>query len=191
LASERFYSIYFANNNVGWAVGEDGVIIKSIDGGVNWTNQSSGATNRLRSVFFTNENVGYAVGDSRILKTTNGGNEWVSHSVGHALYSVYFSDANTGYAVGGNTGTGIIVKTTNAGQDWTEQFSGVSKKLNSVCFHNNDIGWIVGFSGTILKTLNGGQNWFQQASPINSELNSIQVTNELNAKNCSKQWSYY
>jgi hypothetical protein len=49
-----------------------------------------------------------------MLKTTNGGTNWVALSSGTIwnLYSVYFTDANTGYAVGA---VGTILKTTNGG----------------------------------------------------------------------------
>ncbi|MCX6247635.1 MAG: YCF48-related protein [Bacteroidetes bacterium] len=68
-------SVYFANANTGYAVGFYGTIMKTSNGGTDWTIQNSGTPSHLSSVYFTDANTGYAVGDmGTILKTTNGGN---------------------------------------------------------------------------------------------------------------------
>jgi hypothetical protein len=67
-------AVYFPDANTGYAVGMNGIILKTIDAGTNWVLQASGTTNNLKSVFFTDANNGYVVGDhGTILKTTNGG----------------------------------------------------------------------------------------------------------------------
>ena len=40
-------SVYFTDNNTGYAVGFTGTILKTIDGGATWTIYSSGPTNWL------------------------------------------------------------------------------------------------------------------------------------------------
>jgi photosystem II stability/assembly factor-like uncharacterized protein len=62
-------SIYFSDKNTGFMVGY-GSILKTSDGGTNWTVQSD--INGGNSVFFTDNNTGYIVGYG-ILKTLNGG----------------------------------------------------------------------------------------------------------------------
>ena len=47
-------SIHFVDTNVGTAVGMNGTILHTTNGGVVWTAQTSGVTNSLYSVFFTN-----------------------------------------------------------------------------------------------------------------------------------------
>lgn len=79
-------SIFFVNENIGYAVGGYGgdpigfptaVIYKTNDGGNTWINQYLGS-GELFSVFFTDINNGYAVGlNGMILKTTNGGTTWI------------------------------------------------------------------------------------------------------------------
>ena len=59
--------------------------------------------NNLFAVFFTDANTGTAVGDyGTILRTTNGGVNWVSQSSGTTEYlnAVSLTDDNTGTAVG-------------------------------------------------------------------------------------------
>ena len=77
-----FKDIEFANNNTGWAVGTNGVIMKTTTGGLNWFQQNSGTTTDLFSVSFINENTGWTAGGSQnlfalnfyeLIGTTNGG----------------------------------------------------------------------------------------------------------------------
>jgi len=47
-----------------------------------WYQQNSGTSNRLLTCFFLNENEGWAAGyDGSIVKTTNGGINWISQSL--------------------------------------------------------------------------------------------------------------
>ena len=58
----------------GYCVGLGGTILKSTDGGNNWSTQTSNTSATLSSVFFIDSLYGYAVGNTGIvLKTTNGG----------------------------------------------------------------------------------------------------------------------
>ena len=88
-----------------------GKILKTINGGINWSTLNSGTTNDLYEIHFTYDIVGYTVGENGIiLNTTNGGANWVSLASGttNTLRSVYFPAVNIGYTVGEN---GTIRKT--------------------------------------------------------------------------------
>ncbi len=75
--SSPLYGIHFPISNaslIGYAVGEDGQILKTIDGGMNWQTLLSGITETLNDVAFFDLSIGYAVGDyGVILKTDTGG----------------------------------------------------------------------------------------------------------------------
>jgi len=71
-------AVYFVNKDVGWIVGDAGVILNTTNGGTNWTLQNVGSNRDLRSVFFTKNSVepepGWIVGDNGlILSNTTGG----------------------------------------------------------------------------------------------------------------------
>lgn len=58
------------DNNIAYAVGYWGTIIKTTDGGFTWNEKSLLIHNKLNSVYFLNENIGWAVGDTgSIIKT--------------------------------------------------------------------------------------------------------------------------
>jgi len=72
--NQTLLGVSFTSANVGIAVGVNGLILRTTNGGNNWNSQMSGVTSDLYSVHFTDHNNGAAVGQlGRILRTTNGG----------------------------------------------------------------------------------------------------------------------
>ncbi len=118
----------------------------------------------FKTVKFIDANTGWVAGDDgAILKTTDGGNNWVVQTSGTAntLRSIFFLDATNGWACGD---LGTIISTSNGGTTWTPQTSPYTSQYNSVQFVNTSTGWIVGKGSVLLKTINGGANWAQQSN---------------------------
>ena len=105
--TESYNAICMINNTTGWAVGDNGVIIKTTDG-ANWNYQSNPDTSNrtLLDVFFLDANEGWAVGNSGvILHTTNGGTTWNIEAAGmttNMMRAVQFTSSTNGYALGNN-----------------------------------------------------------------------------------------
>ena len=60
--------VFFSNINEGWIVGNQGLILKTTNGGANWTVEAVGLTsNYLRGVQFTSPTNGYIVGNNKTL----------------------------------------------------------------------------------------------------------------------------
>ncbi|MCH7879201.1 MAG: hypothetical protein IH914_07805 [candidate division Zixibacteria bacterium] len=122
-----------------------------------WYRQSPLPTGEfLFGVSFSDANTGTAVGTGgAILRTTDGGANWVSQTSGTTewLRGVSFSDANAGTAVGL---AGTILRTTDGGANWVSQTSGTSQNLLGVSFSDANTGTAVGDLGTILRTTDGG-----------------------------------
>ncbi len=88
--------IFFLNASIGWAVGENGVILHTNNGGETWTDQTSGTQETLRSVGFADENNGWATGGDlgvgAILHTTDGGKTWQLEEYKEKLVKVFVLD---------------------------------------------------------------------------------------------------
>src|SRR5215831_2907122 len=56
------HAVQFVDDNEGWAVGDDGVVWHSIDGGQNWDRQPTGVRASLRSVQFLTPYIGWIAG---------------------------------------------------------------------------------------------------------------------------------
>jgi photosystem II stability/assembly factor-like uncharacterized protein len=126
------HAIQFVDDNEGWAVGDNGVIWHTIDGGQSWERQPTGLRASLRSVHFLNPYTGWVAGREELphgqgsvgilLYTRDGGLKW--HRVGAnalpGLNRVRFVDGKTGFAVGDSTDqfpTGVF-RTTDSGRTW-------------------------------------------------------------------------
>ncbi|MFU8860108.1 MAG: WD40/YVTN/BNR-like repeat-containing protein [Cyclonatronaceae bacterium] len=85
------------------------------------------------------------------------------------LRSVYMFDDTRGVAVGG----GGVIRQTDDGENWEVRQSGVTSRLYSVHFADENNGWAVGANGVILSTTDGGTNWGQQQNSTTVTLNSV------------------
>lgn len=170
-------SVYFANSSTGVVVGQQGIILRSVNGGANWTSQNSGTPNHLFGVFFINSNTGWVVGDvGIILKSTNGGVSWGAQNgtTNVQLLSVSFRDANTGYIVGWY---GTFLRTTNGGTTWTKYLTSINTNLCSVSFADVNVGFAVGQYGKLVRTSNGGINWAEVSTGTTALLEDVTFLN--------------
>jgi photosystem II stability/assembly factor-like uncharacterized protein len=108
-------TVYFTGVQTGYITGASpNNLIKTSDGGNNWTVVHSGANN-LTSVRFADSLKGFAVGENgAIYKSSTSGDAWNIQYSGTTvtLNSVYFRDSLTGAAVGNN---GVILTTVTGG----------------------------------------------------------------------------
>jgi photosystem II stability/assembly factor-like uncharacterized protein len=125
-------AVQFVDENEGWAVGDEGVVWHTIDGGQSWERQPTGVRASLRSLHFHDPYLGWVVGRQElpngrgsvgvILSTRDGGLHWrqVSVDVFPGLNRVQFTDVNTGFLAGDGSDqypTGLFC-TTDAGHTW-------------------------------------------------------------------------
>lgn len=165
IQTATIYDIEFVDENIGWMVGNNGMIVKTTNGGESWISQSSGTSLHILGVDFVNNQTGWAVGNSGlILKTTNGGERWTAQTSGQTvtLNDVNFVNDQLGLIVGAS---GRILRTTNGGTNWSSVTSGTTQTLRELQFVDNLNAWAVGTSGTIRRTTDGGINWSTQFPP--------------------------
>ena len=156
--------------------GSTGKLMKTSNGGLNWTSDAAISGLATNCVFFINSNTGwvnyYVVFDVppavRIIqKTTNKGATWnlvLKDSVNNFMVrsNLFFKNENIGYCKDLN----YLYRTSNGGVNWTR--SDTSTYLfTDLFFVNNDTGWIAK-SGLIRRTNNGGLNWFTQSAPASA-----------------------
>jgi photosystem II stability/assembly factor-like uncharacterized protein len=102
-ASVRFTATSFIDRRRGWAVGAEGKVFATRDGGRTWSAQNSNVTADLLDVKFISEYEGWAVGaQGTLIRTMDGGAHWTPESSGttHALERLCFVGRTRGWAVG-------------------------------------------------------------------------------------------
>lgn len=171
-------SVWMYNENIGWAVGDKGTILKTVDSGINWVSKDTPINIDFRSVKFYDLNTGYAVGArGNIIKTINGGESWftLETPTGDDLYDLAIIDENKICIVGDN-GT-MLLSSDGTIFNIVSQTAGNTEDLRSVYFFDIAVGWSVGSNGTLLMTKDGGQIW-QKYNVIDSAT-STKVTNNF------------
>jgi photosystem II stability/assembly factor-like uncharacterized protein len=102
VGGRRLNAVWFATHERGWAVGGEGVIIATDDGGRTWRPQASGVGDDLNDVKFFDESEGWAVGrGGAMLHTHDGGRTWADAKrvTTHALERLY-TNGRRAWAVG-------------------------------------------------------------------------------------------
>jgi len=76
--TDNLYAVSFADENTGYAVGDNGVVVKTVNGGTTWTKISKGDAVNFNAAAFTDDGTkGIAVGDGGVVyRTLDGGTTW-------------------------------------------------------------------------------------------------------------------
>ncbi len=125
-------AVTMVDQREGWAIGDEGVILHTIDGWETCERQTTHVRASLRGIHFLDAYRGYAVGVEMlpfgrgttgvVLGTQDGGIKWekLINKELPGLYGVRFIDAVTGYAFGDTTGghNGGVFVTENGGRTW-------------------------------------------------------------------------
>lgn len=171
--------VLFVNSNTGYACGDLGTIIRTTNGGQNWTSHVTGTNEILTSMAVnpSNINVVYAAGfNGTLLKTTNAGNNWALQNVGGLYNAIVFKDANTGIAAGIG---GIVYRTTNAGTNWVNVDPGIGLITISSLYIGGGVIYGGCSSGKIIKSTNNGLNWTNYQTPSSFGFYSIYFPNDV------------
>ncbi|MEI6899924.1 MAG: YCF48-related protein, partial [Bacteroidota bacterium] len=171
--------IQMIDANTCFASGHGGTIMKTTNGGINWSVLNSGTTATLSAISLPAPNIGFAVGSGgTAIKTNDGGTSWTLLNTLSNTYlrSLFFSDSTTGCAVGDN---GEIIQTTNGGKNWSVQYlNDLQCNVNCVWIKNADTGYIALQDGTIAKKVNNiSKTWYRQSTRNNNPLYSLYFFN--------------
>lgn len=152
-------AIDFVNDNVGWIVGNNGIILKTTNGGVEWIPQNSNVTYDILDVDFIDENIGCAVCRNECLTTSDGGQTWTSQYLTyHWLGTIKFGDKQHAWITGEY---GQIMFSSDAGRTWSIQKEmGLQDDYFDISSPSPNVAYMVGQSPAF-KTVNGGQTWTQ------------------------------
>jgi len=190
-------SAHFVSDSIGWAVGHDGVVLKTADGGATWFRQFDGFKANEQTLVQREEFV--ADLESKLEEASDDEIEDLEYALEEAQFSledaqfdveggstkpfldVWFKDENNGIIVGAY---GQMFKTTDGGATWNN----VADQLdNPDRFHLNSIEQIqpgslvvVGEAGLIMRSADNGDTWETLESPYEGSLFGAVSTRQLN-----------
>jgi photosystem II stability/assembly factor-like uncharacterized protein len=193
--------IEMLDQNYGIAVGGDGTIAQTTDGGIWWQQVMTdwlsaeyygvSIINQWDSWICAGWPDSLAIGQGYIVPTNDGGITWDTlngyHAAGYEdFFDIHFFNNLEGIVVGGNESdySPLIWKTTDGGSTWNPiSTPGNSYYLRAVDFVGNE-GWAVGRFGTIIHTTDSGNSWTGQTSPATTTLFDVDFTDNLHGIAC-------
>lgn len=174
------YSVFFANQERGWAVGSGGLVARTVDGGLNWEQGILEGAGTLYSVKFVSTQKGWISGQSRGIYRTLDGITWQKQelSVDADILSLHFVDSLNGWACG--TQNTVLRWRSSGGQpaSWSSMNilgEPVNQQWRDIFFVDKDNGWLVGQTGRIYKSTDGGMNWVPELTEAQGILNSVHM----------------
>jgi len=159
---DNLNSVFFPSVNIGYAVGENGTLIKTTDAGNHWISKSTGFTSSIKDVYFFDDSTGIAVGSqSTVLKIYHGGDSITQSSFGYtgfgaSLMNVVFVNRDTGFISPSHMN---ILRTTDGGLSWHPMNLGVLMASYAISFPDKLTGYTGGYSSKLLKTTDCGVTW--------------------------------
>lgn len=157
--STSLNSVFFIDDYTGFACGDNGAFIKTIDAGTSWKQIVLPDNSTYFDIHFDKNGMGIIVGENgKILRTNDFGENWlaVNQSAIETFFDITFINSSLGFIVGDN---GTILRTNNAGLSWEKINSSTMNLLYSIFFVDEQVGFAVGWNGTVLKSDNGGNSW--------------------------------
>lgn len=172
---KKLNTISFPSATVGYIGGNDSLLLKTTDGGINWSEVNySGVTfvsggDHILNLQFVSESTGFmTVGPySGNYKTTNGGLTWTAMTPQEIILcynqGMYFFDENNGFVGGSGCFQGETIGRLSNGT-WTESTLNSATSLadnyiTDIDFLNSSFGLAVSKSGYVYRTTDGGMNW--------------------------------
>jgi photosystem II stability/assembly factor-like uncharacterized protein len=172
IGGNHLNGVWFIDANTGWAVGDGGRIVKSVNGGLAWTPQTSGTANHLTDVRFTSANNGFACGDNgTVVYTVNGGTSWLTHTTG-STRNLLAIDAS-GSTIIASAVDGAIVKYNGSVWSTIDYKSIVKPDVRGVSMIDANNFFTCGGGGFINKTSDGGTTRTYQDNPMQAPLKDI------------------
>lgn len=183
----------FISKSKGWLKHENDLFV-SKNSGWAWDtlHYFEGGDRLSNRVEFINDSTGFVFGDNlygdlcpandcgALFKTNDGGVTW--YPILYNNSEMYNNAAVKEFVMLNDTigylRTDDLFRTSDGGESWYEVGVVTKKKLSSVYFITDDVGWICGDEGEILKTTNSGENWIRQDSVVSEALTSVHFVDE-------------
>ncbi len=175
-STQTLKSVHFVTSSVGYACGDNSLILKTTDGGSTWTTLSLTVEGiSLTQVQFVSESTGFLLDKIHftLYRTINGGVTWtsfLSDGSGGFFTSFQMLDEDDGWV---STADGTVIKITGGAPSFVRVMWGLA--IDVIRFFNANDG-IATRSGQVKYSTNGGNSWDSTLSAFDFTANSIQFS---------------
>ncbi len=172
-ASYHLYAVEAVTDNIVFAGGYGGSLVRTEDAGANWEAIPIGSSNWIKEIYFHNETDGWLATTSGssdpadIYKTTDGGFTWVSVRDIEEYSSMSWPTEQVGYF---GTWSGTVVKTSDGGQTWTVLDLPSTENVHVIQFIDAQTGFAMTTDYHLYRTFDGGNSWEKIYHPGASQI---------------------
>ena len=191
--TESLRAVDFVNESVGWVAGPPGSLMKTVDGGLNWTtkNFSAFGTEWFNSVKFLDANVGWAGGPNGTVRTLDGGENWFTirdTNTNVRRTSWYPIAQDTIWATGNVIGQSgyyhwrIKINSSNSVSQ-SMWWANANYGMYGITFADANNGWSVGMNGRLVRITDasGESSLPVQTSGTQESLNAVDAIDSQKA----------
>jgi photosystem II stability/assembly factor-like uncharacterized protein len=173
-ADAELTDVFFLNANCGWAVGAQGVILRTINGGREWKEIGQVNSNPIVAELSFQEKINAMQSGQRTAVTgVADGRSDQPQKFRCRFESVFFIDEQNGWVAGGYDvpylahSRGILLRTSDGGASWRRVKGALLPRIKRIHFANRSQGWAVGehgnlFGTSLFSTSDGGESWSSQ-----------------------------
>eukprot|EP00456_Euglypha_rotunda_P033111 TRINITY_DN25690_c0_g1_i1.p1 TRINITY_DN25690_c0_g1~~TRINITY_DN25690_c0_g1_i1.p1 ORF type:complete len:368 (-),score=85.09 TRINITY_DN25690_c0_g1_i1:121-1224(-) len=172
---DTFLGVAMPASTVIWAVGGNGKIVRSDDGGMVFSAQVGPVSVNLQAIAAWSAEQAIAAGnEGLVIRTDDGGKNWQlvpapKSEIANKLLRLRAYDGGIAWAVGE---LGAVLKSSDYGHSWQRVLPEKDQAWNDI-FFVGERGWLVGEFGQILISEDGGVQWRPVVSGIESSLMSV------------------
>ncbi len=171
-------AIHMHDARLGWAVGHDAIILRTVDGGDTWkiVHHAPEEERPLLDVLFFDATKGLAVGAyGYLLSTEDGGESWTSGAAGEDDYHMNAITSAEGVLYVGAE-AGISRRSDDAGASWMTLEPPYSGSWFGAAALDASTVILVGLRGRMFRSDDGGSSWTRIPTGTTATLTSIQRT---------------
>ena len=178
----NYWAVHFANKDTGVAVGEQGAVIRSTNGGDKWLNVNTPFKKTFRGIGGNKNGRIIAAGDSGIIILSNDcGENWqlIQSGTSERLWNLQMINDELGWVVGEGA---VALKTVDGGFTWIPQDTPLAGyPFYDVSFLDSLFGYITAWGGQILRTTDGGVSWIVRQAGNPYTLSTIKAVTSQKA----------
>ncbi|MDA7861534.1 YCF48-related protein [bacterium] len=179
--------VFFLNTRLGWAVGAQGTIVRTSDGGETWIQISQRINLSVSNLSLDQKLRNMRQGIQT--RATGRANGQSINPISCRFESVFFADEKNGWIAGGysvpyiNRSKAIVMRTRDGGITWNSVEHLVAPRFQQIRFTDALNGWAVGEAGNLFQsgifyTSDGGQSWSSQTSKKIHSWLAVERTND-------------